>query len=182
MAQRLLFALSIALLPLLLAACPKGEEKAPAAPDGAGAEGPGEVEAAPPAPPPPEPVPAEAFAVAPEGDRQPLPPEEETGGVSRGASFEVRSPLAFRTVRVRLLDGRDRVVPSRDQVTIGQGTVVRIAPEEPLAEGGGYRILVDDPHGPLVRDIEGRGWLLREFRFRVADGGAAPGAEGAEGR
>ena len=105
--------------------------------------------------------------------RFPLPPD---------AQIELVSPRAFKTVRARLFDARDRLVPSKDDVSIGRGTTLRIAPQEPLEPGNSYRIVIDDALEGMPRDIENTAYEPRTIRFTIAapaNGSAGAGAGGA---
>ncbi|WP_373049120.1 hypothetical protein [Vulgatibacter sp.] len=171
------------LLPLLIAlACSAGCKTEPVAPEaqqgGGGAMGQGGAGVAAPTP-PPEPVeaPFEAAAVDPAGNRASIAAEGTTENVPPDARLELTSPRAFRTLRVRLFDERDRLVPSADEIAIGQGTTIRLAPNEPLEPGASYRILVDDARENFPRDIEDQAWAPRDFRFSVA--APSDGAAGA---
>jgi len=148
------------LLALALAGC-KTETPPPAPP--VPAEPP-----EPPPPPPPEDAPFTAAAVGAAGERVEIAPDGSSADVPPDARFELRSEVAFRSVRVRLLDDRDRLVPSDDEIAIGRGTTVTLQPVAPLEPGESYRILIDDPRERMPRDIEERQWVPRSFRFTVA--------------
>lgn len=158
-ALQLLLLVTAAVLPACRQAPPPEE------PPGAGGEIP-----PPEPPPPPEPVeaPFEATAVQTdgsrvaldEGGRTTLPPPER---------IELGSEIAFREVRVRLLDAQDRLVPSTDTMTIGQGTQVRLVPVEPLETGKSYKLRVDALEGSGPIDIEGTDYLPRTIAFTVEE-------------
>ena len=167
-------------LPLLVAAMSIGgcRQQAPEAGNTApGAAGAPAVPPEPPPPPPPAPAPFDAAAVGKDGARTPIAADGSTATVPADARFDLVSPQAFQSVRVRLFDARDRLVPSTDELAIGRGTTVRLEPNEPLEAGAIYRLEIDDARETRPRDIEGRAYEPRAFRFAVA----APSSGGAGG-
>ena len=126
------------------------------------------VPAEPPPPPPPVEAPFEAAAVSADGVRTPIALDGSTQTVPPDARLELTSPRAFKSLRARLFDDRDRLVPSSDEIAIGQGTTIRVQPQEPLEPGASYRILVDDARDGMPRDIEDTLFEPRSFRFTIA--------------
>ena len=150
--------LATLLLPLACKPAP-----APEPPEGGGGAA---ASPEPPPPPPPEEAPFQAEAIDAGGGRTALDVEGETT-IPAPVAFELQSNIAFRTVRVRILDGRDRLVPSRDEIRIGQGTRVRLEPEAPLEANGTYELRIDAATGSGPVDVEDRTWLSRRIRFSV---------------
>ena len=163
-------------LPILLALAITGcRSEAPPAPEASAPALPPE----PPPPPPPEDVPFTAAAVGASGERVEIAPDGSSADVPPDARFELRAEIAFRSVRARLLDEADRLVPSEDEISIGAGTTVRLVPVAPLEPGKSYRLVVDDPRERLPRDIEDRQWVPRSWRFTVAAPGSGSGGAAA---
>ena len=164
-------------LPLLLlvtAAVLPGCRQNPPPADLRGAGG----DPAPPEPPPP-PEPVEApFSAAPIGEDGSRRVLDGTNAVPPPERIELESEIAFDEVRVRLLDGRDRLVPSSDTIAIGQGTRVRITPQETLEAGRSYKLRVDAVEGSPT-DIEGTDYLPRTIDFRIAEEDTGAGGTGA---
>lgn len=128
-------------------------------------------------------VPMQAFAIAPNGNRIEIAPDGSTADVPVDARFELTSKLALTEVRIRLFDSADKLQPSKDKATVGQGFRYELAPDAGL-EPGQYRIVVDDPRGGHPKDVSGIVYAPRDFRFTVgapANGGGANGTGGAAG-
>ena len=84
-----------------------------------------------------------------------------------GAVLELASPIALVDVRVRLFDESDRLLPSRDRVTVGKGTQVRIAPEEPLPPGSSFRVEIAGQLQPFPTGVDGKHFGGRTYRFHT---------------
>lgn len=154
--KRVLFA-------FLLAACqPKEAPPAEAPP----AEMEKETEAVPVAEPA---VPVRAFAVAPSGEKREITGDEPVEGIAPGATFEVTSEHALTEIRVRLFNGNDKLVPSDDKASVGQGFRYELKPREALETGALYRIVVDEAATGHPKDVTGQVYQGRSFRFTVAE-------------
>lgn len=153
-----------ALLALFLVACQPKEapppEPAPAEPEVAQPA----VEATP----APEPlVPVKAFAVSATGERIEVDGEVPVEGIPADATFEITSEHALTEIRIRLFNGNDKLVPSDDKASVGQGFRYELKPREALESGAFYRIVVDEGATGHPKDVTGQVYQGRSFRFVV---------------
>lgn len=114
-------------------------------------------------------VPAKAFALSPSGERLEISGDEAVEGIPAGATFEVTSEHALTDVRVRLFNGNDKLVPSDDKASVGQGFRYELKPREALEPGALYRIVVDEAATGHPKDVTGQVYQGRSFRFLVAE-------------
>lgn len=163
-----------------LSAC-KSQESAPPvsadsqAPVAAGAEGieaPGEVPE--PAPVPEPMVPVLVAAITSSGGRIVLQDEGQTSGIPADARFEITSAHALSEVRIRLLNGNDKLVPSDDKAVVGRGFRYELTPREGLEQEAAYRIVVDEAATGRPRDVTGQVYQGRSFRFMVGEPATGP--------
>lgn len=84
-----------------------------------------------------------------------------------GSVLELSSPIALVDFRVRLFDENDRLVPSRDRVTVGKGTEVRIVPETPLPPGSAFRLEIGGQLQAHPTGIGGAHFAGRTYRFHT---------------
>jgi hypothetical protein len=141
-----------------------GAQAAPGAPAAApGAPG---LPSTPKLPPPAEALPVTAVAVGPDGARVPVTREGDTA-IPPGASLELSSPLALVDVRFRVFDEDDRLVPVREQISVGKGTRVAIAPEEPLPPGSAFRLEIAGQLDPHPTTVDGTHFGDRVLRFHT---------------
>lgn len=82
-------------------------------------------------------------------------------------SLTVTIPVKLKDFRIRLMDWRDQIVPSDDEL-MADGKTYVIALSEPLKTGRGYSLKLDAELGPVVTDDTGGIWDDWELAFRVA--------------
>lgn len=88
----------------------------------------------------------------------------------------VTLPVKLKDFRVRLIDWRDQVVVSDDELDAA-GTTLTVALPEPLKTGRGYTLVLDGELAPIVTDELGRPFNDWELTFRIAgDVQPEPGA------
>lgn len=84
------------------------------------------------------------------------------------ASFRLWSERALVDLRIRLRDERGKLVPTRDQLTVGEGTVYVIRPQSPLAPGSKFELFIDGQDGPSPQDLEGTAYATLSITFRTS--------------
>jgi hypothetical protein len=84
-----------------------------------------------------------------------------------GATLELSSPLALVDVRFRVFDEEDRLLPVREQISVGKGTQVAIAPEEPLLPGSSFRLEIAGQLNPYPTAVDGTHFGDRVLRFHT---------------
>jgi hypothetical protein len=83
------------------------------------------------------------------------------------ATITIAIPIKLKDFRVRLMDWRDQLVVSDDEL-LADGKTLLITPTEPLKTGRGYSLILDSELGPVVTDEAGRTFNDWELAFRVA--------------
>lgn len=92
-------------------------------------------------------------------------------------SLTVSIPVKLKDFRVRLMDWRDQIVPSDDEL-MADGKTYVITLLEPLKTGRGYTVKLDAELGPVVTDDTGGVWDDWELAFRISgDVQPEPGAK-----
>ena len=79
---------------------------------------------------------------------------------------------ALKDVRVRLFDESDKAVPSTDKLELGQTSRYFLAPNEPLAPGSGYALVVDGLRA--WEPTDGSGKSLQPARVGMRTAGDKP--------
>jgi hypothetical protein len=82
-------------------------------------------------------------------------------------TLTVAIPLKLKDFRLRLMDWRDQVVVSDDEL-LADGKTLLVTPAEPLKTGRSYTLVLDAELGPVVTDESGRTFNDWELGFRVA--------------
>lgn len=91
-------------------------------------------------------------------------------------SLTVSIPVKLKDFRIRLMDWRDQIVPSDDEL-MPDGKTYVITLSEPLKSGRGYSLKLDAELGPVVTDDSGGIWDDWELAFRISgDVQPEPGA------
>lgn len=86
--------------------------------------------------------------------------------IDPATALTVTLPRPLKDFRLRLLDHREQVVVSDDELA-ADGLTYRIVPAKPLQTGRSYQLVLDAELGPVVTDQTGgtfEDWLL-EFRI-----------------
>ncbi len=83
------------------------------------------------------------------------------------ATLSVSLPVRLKDFRVRLMDWRDQIVPSDDEL-LADGKTYVITLQEPLKTGRGYALKLDAELGPIVTDETGATWNDWDLSFRIA--------------
>lgn len=81
--------------------------------------------------------------------------------------LSVSLPVRLKDFRLRLMDWRDQVVPSDDEL-MADGKTYVVTLLEPLKTGRGYTLKLDAELGPLVTDETGTTWNDWDLAFRIA--------------
>lgn len=76
-------------------------------------------------------------------------------------------PVKLKDFRVRLMDWRDQIVQSDDEL-MADGRTYVITLSEPLKTGRGYSLKLDAELGPVVTDDSGGIWDDWELGFRIS--------------
>jgi hypothetical protein len=87
--------------------------------------------------------------------------------VSPDSRFEVDLPR-LADFRVRLLDEGERAVASTDRASLTERLRYELAPEEPLAPGSRYALVVDGLKAELATDEQGRAYELLRLELRTS--------------
>lgn len=82
-------------------------------------------------------------------------------------SLTITIPVKLKDFRLRLMDWRDQIVPSDDEL-MPDGKTYVITLSEPLKTGRGYALKLDAELGPVVTDDSGAIWDDWELAFRIA--------------
>lgn len=103
--------------------------------------------------------------------------ELRTGGETDDVTaLTVSIPVKLKDFRVRLMDWRDQIVPSDDEL-MADGKTYVITLSEPLKTGRSYTLKLDAELGPVVTDDSGSIWNDWELGFRISgDVQPEPGA------
>lgn len=100
------------------------------------------------------PIPGLVFELVPAAPAAavPLTAPEHAGTVPIPASLVIRADGALRTVRVRLFDEAEKLVPSDDEARTGAAFRYELRPVEPLVAGTRYELRIDGDagHGPAA--------------------------------
>lgn len=100
-------------------------------------------------------------------------PDGGTAAVTAKAEMEpltsltVSLPIKLKDFRIRLIDFREQVVTSDDEL-LADGRTYLINLPEPLKTGRGYTLVLDAELGPIVTDETGGTWNDWELAFRIA--------------
>lgn len=89
------------------------------------------------------------------------------GEVDQPKSLTIALPAGLSDFRLRVLDWRDQVVASDDEL-LSDGKTYLITFVEPLKTGRSYQVLIDAELGPVVTTEAGATVDDFELRFRVA--------------
>jgi hypothetical protein len=82
-------------------------------------------------------------------------------------SIQVTLPMKLKDFRIRLLDWRDQLVVSDDELDAA-GRTLTITLPEPLKTGRSYSLVLDAELGPVVTDEAGATFNDWELPFRIA--------------
>lgn len=82
-------------------------------------------------------------------------------------ALTISLPIALKDFRIRLVDYREQIVVSDDEL-IADGRTYVITLPEPLKTGRGYNLVLDSELGPVVTDDSGGTWNDWELAFRIA--------------
>lgn len=124
---------------------------------------------------PPVPSSLEPTVVAsyPDGGTVPVTAKAE---VDPAISLTISLPIKLKDFRIRLLDFRDQIVVSDDELQ-ADGRTYLIALPQPLKTGRTYSLVLDAELGPVVTDDSGGTWNDWELVFQVTgDVQPEPGA------
>ena len=159
---------------LVLAACPSEVQKPielDAGPPLVEVIDAGPVDAGPPIPSSLEPTVAAGF---PDGGSVAVTAKAE---IEPATSLTVSLPIKLKDFRIRLIDFREQIVTSDDEL-LADGRTYLINLPEPLKTGRGYTVVLDSELGPIVTDETGGTWNDWELAFRIAgDVQPEPGAK-----
>jgi hypothetical protein len=136
-----------------------------------------EVDAGPPiidaGPPPPSSLEPTVLASFRDGGSSPVTAKSE---IDAATALTISLPIKLKDFRIRLLDFREQIVTSDDELMADGRTYVITLPE-PLKTGRGYSLVLDAELGPIVTDDSGGTWNDWELAFRIAgDVQPEPGA------
>ena len=87
--------------------------------------------------------------------------------IEPATSLTISLPTRLKDFRIRLIDYRDQIVTSDDEL-LGDGRTLVIQLPEPLKTGRGYTLALDSELGPIVTDESGGTWNDWELAFRIA--------------
>lgn len=87
--------------------------------------------------------------------------------IDAAKSLTISLPIKLKDFRIRLLDFREQIVVSDDELMADGRTYVITLPE-PLKTGRGYNLVLDAELGPVVSDDSGGTWNDWELPFRIA--------------
>lgn len=79
----------------------------------------------------------------------------------------VSLPVRLKDFRLRVMDWRDRVVPSDDEL-MADGKTYVIALLAPLETGRPYTLRLDAELGPVISDDTGGTWNDWDLKFKIA--------------
>ncbi len=119
------------------------------------------IDAGPPVPSSLEPTVVAAFQ---DGGSSPL---TASSTIDAATALTVSLPIKLKDFRIRLIDFREQVVASDDELMADGRTYVITLPE-PLKTGRGYTLTLDAELGPIVTDDSGGTWNDWELAFRIA--------------
>ncbi|MFT3708449.1 MAG: hypothetical protein QM817_12425 [Archangium sp.] len=83
------------------------------------------------------------------------------------ATITIAIPIKLKDFRLRLMDWRDQIVVSDDEL-MADGKTLLVTPAEPLKTGRSYSLILDSELGPVVTDESGRTFNDWELAFRIA--------------
>jgi hypothetical protein len=87
--------------------------------------------------------------------------------IDAAKALTISLPIKLKDFRIRLLDYREQIVVSDDELMADGRTWVITLPE-PLKTGRGYNLVLDAELGPIVTDDSGGTWNDWELPFRIA--------------
>ena len=90
-----------------------------------------------------------------------------TAEIDAATTLTVSLPIVLKDFRIRLLDWREQIVVSDDEL-LSDGKTYVITLPEPLKTGRGYTLTLDAELGPVVTDDSGGTWNDWELAFRIA--------------
>lgn len=90
-----------------------------------------------------------------------------SSAIDSATALTVSLPIRLKDFRLRLIDHREQVVASDDELMADGRTYVITLPE-PLKTGRGYTLVLDAELGPIVTDDSGGTWNDWELAFRIA--------------
>ena len=82
-------------------------------------------------------------------------------------ALTISLPIKLKDFRIRLLDWREQIVVSDDELMANGRTYVITLPE-PLKNGRAYNLTLDAELGPVITDDTGGTWNDFELAFRIA--------------
>ncbi len=127
----------------------------------------GPIDAGPPIPASLEPIVSAGLADG--GSLTVTPPKAE---IDPATTLTVALPIKLKDFRIRLLDWRDQIVVSDDEL-LADGRTYLLTLKEPLKAGRGYTLVLDAELGPIVTDEAGGTFNDWELAFRIS-GDVAP--------
>ena len=96
--------------------------------------------------------------------------------IDPATSLTISLPIKLKDFRIRLIDFREQIVVSDDEL-MADGKTLIIATAEPLKSGREYTLVLDSELGPIVTDDSGGTWNDWELVFRISgDVQPEPGA------
>lgn len=128
---------------------------------GGAGEDAGAIDAGPPAPTTLEPIVVAAFA---DGGTIPL---TASATIEPPTAFTITLPVRLKDFRLRLIDWRDQVVSSDDEL-LADGVTYLVTLTEPLKTGRGYTFALDAELGPVVTALNGATFNDWELAFRIS--------------
>lgn len=115
-------------------------------------------------PPPPATLDPQVIATFADGGVAPLTANAE---IEVPKTISVSLAIKLKDFRLRLMDWRDQIVTSDDEL-LADGKTLLITPTEPLKTGRSYSLVLDAELGPVVTDESGRTFNDWELAFRIA--------------
>lgn len=87
--------------------------------------------------------------------------------IDPATALTISLPIKLKDFRIRLLDWREQIVVSDDEL-MADGRTYVITLKEPLKTGRGYNLTLDAELGPVITDDTGGTWTDWELAFRIA--------------
>lgn len=115
-------------------------------------------------PPPPSSLEPTVVASYADGGTAPVTARSE---VDAATALTISLPIKLKDFRIRLLDYREQIVVSDDELMADGRTYVITLPA-PLKAGRSYNLVLDAELGPIVTDDSGGTWNDWELAFRIA--------------
>lgn len=82
-------------------------------------------------------------------------------------TITIAIPIKLKDFRVRLMDWRDQIAASDDEL-LADGKTLLVTPTDPLKTGRSYTLVLDAELGPIVTDELGRTFNDWDLQFRIA--------------